>query len=72
MSNKKRPQISPAPAKKPLNLSVAPDVAELFSKLCSANYKSGSMSAEVEKLMVRTIATKGQKYGLRLPDRYAA
>lgn len=62
----------PAPAgKRALNLSVDSALADTFVAYCAKNRQAGSVSSEVEEFFIRTIASKGAKYGLRLPAHFS-
>lgn len=60
------------PKKRPLNLTVDSVLADTFSAYCQKNRKAGSISREVEEMMIQTIKTRGHRYGLNLPAHLAA
>lgn len=56
--------------KRPLNLNIPADLAEIFTTFCKKNRRAGSVSREVQEMMIRAIRTRGERFGLFLPPHY--
>lgn len=55
----------------PVTVYLDRDLWAAFSALCKANPKAKSPSAVIAKKLAQEVATKGRRYGIRLPEHLA-
>lgn len=70
-SQKTKPSPVATASKRPLNLTVDGSLAKVFAEYCRLNRKAGSISAEVEEMMIKKVKYFGHRYGLKLPAHLA-
>jgi hypothetical protein len=56
-----------APKRKPFNIAMDEELKGELQSYCKKNRKAGEPSDVIEDEIIRLIARKGRKYGLRVP-----